>query len=101
MEIIGLTKEALNYLYKHSNFNKYSPDQMPIGCGYMDGTVSMNAIMYKKEKINDNTVIALFEYPLDNGTAKEVIQEIIDDKIYLCLSTKNRRKFKWDIKGER
>ena len=57
MEIMGLTKEALNYLYKHSNFNKYNPDQMPIGCGYMDGMVSMNAIMYKKKKITDNTVI--------------------------------------------
>jgi hypothetical protein len=94
MKVVGLTKEALNYIYKHSAFVEYDGNVETIGCGYSDGFASVSASLYNKKKINED-VICLFQYHLDNGIAKEVIQEVKDDNIFLCLSVNNRRKFKW------
>jgi hypothetical protein len=100
MEVIGLTQKAIDYLYKNSKFTKFNTDVLPISCGYNDGLISMQATMYKKEKIDDDTIIGLFEYSLKNGVAQEVLQKVENDKIYLCLKIKNRRKFKWELKGD-
>ena len=100
MEVVGLTQEAADYLYKNSKFTKFNTDVLPISCGYKDGLVSMQASMYKKEKINDDVVIGLFEYSLKNNVVQEVVQQVKDDKIYLCLKIKNRKKFKWELEGE-
>jgi len=97
MKIMGLTEEAMQYIYKHSQFMKYDGSTEPIGCGYSDGITSVNATMYNRKKIGNN-IICLFEYHLENGPAREVIQEIRNNKVFLCLKIKNRKKFKWKLK---
>jgi phage-related protein len=101
MEIMGLTEEAMQYIYKHSHFTKYNGSVEPIGCGYSDGIATVQADMYEVKKINDEQTICLFDYHLDNGTVKEIVQEIKNNKIFLCLKIKNRKKFKWEIKDGR
>lgn len=100
MEVVGLTEEALNYIYKHSQFKQYDGSIEPIGCGYSDGVASVVANMYEVKEITEDQKIFLFEYQIDNGTVKEVLQDIKNDKIFLCLKINNRRKFKWNLKDD-
>ena len=98
---MGLTDEAMQYIYKHSNFMKYDGSVEPIGCGYSDGVATVQASMYEMKKIDDEQTICLFDYHLNNGVAREVVQDVQDNKIFLCLKIKNRKKFKWEIKDGR
>lgn len=92
----GITDEAMEYIYKHSNFISYnSTGVQPIGCKQSDGYANVNAMLYDKKDI-DGTVLFLFKYYLENNVvAKEVVQEIKGKNLFICLEINGRKKFKW------
>ncbi|RLI64569.1 MAG: hypothetical protein DRO67_03970 [Candidatus Asgardarchaeum californiense] len=92
----GITEKAMEYIYKHSTFVSYDDVNVkPIGCKESEGYSTVNAQFYKKQEV-DGTMLFLFEYYLDNNVvAKEVVQEVRNNKVFLCLEVKGRKKFKW------
>jgi len=92
----GITDEAIKYIYKHSNFMPYDDvNTQPIGCKYSDGYANINAELYDKKEVN-GIILLLFKYYLkDDVVVKEVVQEIKNEKVFLCLEINGIKKFKW------
>jgi len=91
--IMGLPEKATIYIDNNSTFIKGTS----IGCKKSDGTLNIKARLFKKELVNDETIL-MFEYVLKNGIARTKIQKVINNYIFMSLEPARGKEIKWSSK---
>ena len=90
-DVAGLNERSLEFI----RANSFLDTNKIIGCKNSKGVVEVSSSLYKIDNIKNQDVL-LFKYFLTNSEfCYEVIQEVINNTLFVKIVTDNGNEIKW------